>query len=175
LIDIFRNSFSRNNKIAQYWFIFSLEGMKKVITIDSFSIGDCTSKTIPQQLLLLLLLNQFNWESIQVTFTYLVSAVWINIVTQLMPSVGFLLKYWRLRLVCLRNKEIVVLLSTTAYSELEVANLQTAVDTCQCVLVLVFHACNLKEMLTPRIRRRLILVIFNKIVLIWLGLDWIIF
>jgi len=60
LIDIFRNSFSRNNKIAQYCFIFSLEGKKKVITIDSFSIGDCTSKQF--------LNNCCCRESIQVTF-----------------------------------------------------------------------------------------------------------
>ncbi len=53
--------------------------------------------------------------------------------TQLMPSVVFPLKYWRLCLVCLFKKKFVVVLSATAYNELEVANLQTAVDTCQCL------------------------------------------
>jgi len=37
-----------------------------------------------------------------------------------MPSVGFPLKYWRLRHVCLQNKKFVVILSATAYNELEV-------------------------------------------------------
>jgi hypothetical protein len=50
--------------------------------------------------------------------------------TQLMPSVGFPLKYWRLWLVCSQNKEIVVIVNATAYNELEVANLQTAVPVC---------------------------------------------
>ncbi len=53
--------------------------------------------------------------------------------TQLMPSVGFPLKNWRLWLVCFQNRIFVVISSTTAYDELEVSNLQTAVDMCQCV------------------------------------------
>ena len=53
--------------------------------------------------------------------------------TQLIPSVGFPLKYWGLWLVCLQNKKIVVILSAIAYNKLEVANLQTTLDMWQCV------------------------------------------
>jgi len=35
-------------------------------------------------------------------------------------------------------KKIVVILSMLAYNELEVSNLQTAVDTCQCLVFLYF-------------------------------------
>ena len=58
------------------------------------------------------------------------------------PSVGFTLKYWRLWHVCLQNKRI----CSHAYNELEVANLQTAVDMCHSVYTLsTFSATNYEE------------------------------
>ncbi len=54
--------------------------------------------------------------------------------TQLISSVVFPLKNWRLWHICLQNKIFVVISSSTAYNELEVSNLQTAVDMCQCIL-----------------------------------------
>ncbi len=48
-------------------------------------------------------------------------------------------------------KKIVVILSATAYNELEVANLQTAVDTCQCLYnKITKYASKVTSLISPR-------------------------